>query len=171
MLGDALRFAVPGDPSKGFFFDGRVAENFKLQTGTWVSVGAVRAKLTDALGGLARDVVLTGDGEEKLGAFLVPFRPAIEGVVPGGKDMDDTTLLAQPALHEAISERLATYNAKATGSSMRVPIAMMLTKPLDLDKGEVTDKGSVNQRAVLRERADLVAHLYEEGDDVIHSGR
>lgn len=171
MLGDALRFAVPGDPTKGFFFDGRVAENFKLQTGTWVSVGAVRAKLTDALGGLARDVVLTGDGEEKLGALLVPFRPAIEGVVPGGKDMDDATLLAHPALREAIAERLAAYNAKATGSSMRVPIAMVLTEPLDLDKGEVTDKGSVNQRAVLRERASLVAHLYKEGDDVIRSGR
>ncbi|MAM63525.1 feruloyl-CoA synthase [Maritimibacter sp. UBA3975] len=170
-LGDALRFAVPGDPTKGFFFDGRVAENFKLQTGTWVSVGAVRAKLTDALGGLARDVVLTGDGEEKLGALIVPFRPAIEGVVDGGKDMDDATLFADPALAAAISARLAAYNAKATGSSMRVPLALILTEPLDLDKGEVTDKGSVNQRAVLRERADVVQALYGEGDGVIHSGK
>ena len=171
MLGDALRFAAPGDPSKGFFFDGRVAENFKLQTGTWVSVGAVRAKLTDALGGLARDVVLTGDGEEKLGALLVPFRPAIASLVPGGAEMSDADLFTHPALRDAVSERLAAYNAKATGSSMRVPIAMVLVEPLDLDKGEVTDKGSVNQRAVLRERADLVARLYEEGPEVIRSGR
>jgi feruloyl-CoA synthase len=168
-LGDALRFADPDDPAKGFFFDGRVAENFKLQTGTWVSVGAVRAKLTDALGGLARDVVLTGDGQEKLGALLVPFRPAIEEIVPGGKEMDDATLFTHPTLREAIAERLAAYNAKATGSSMRVPIAMVLIEPLDLDKGEVTDKGSVNQRAVLRERAGLVDHLYEEGGDVIRA--
>ena len=68
-----------------------------------------------------------------------------------------------------IAERLAAYNAKATGSSMRVPIAMVLIEPLDLDKGEVTDKGSVNQRAVLRERAGLVDHLYEEGGDVIRA--
>ncbi len=170
-LGDALRFADPDDPTKGFFFDGRVAENFKLQTGTWVSVGAVRAKVTDALGGLARDIVLTGDGEEKLGALLVPFRPAIEGIVPGGKDMDDATLFTHPDLNAAIAERLGAYNKKATGSSMRVPLAMVLTVPLDLDKGEVTDKGSVNQRAVLRERADVVQALYAEGEGVIQAKR
>lgn len=170
-LGDALRFAVEGDASKGFFFDGRVAENFKLQTGTWVSVGAVRAKLTDALGGVARDVVLTGDGEEMLGALLVPFRPEIEKVVPGGKEMADAELFTDSALAQVIAERLGAYNAKATGSSMRVPLAMMLVEPLDLDKGEVTDKGSVNQRAVLRERSDLVRAIYEDDPRVIKAIR
>ncbi len=171
MLGDALRFATPGDPSKGFFFDGRVAENFKLQTGTWVSVGAVRAKLTDALGGLARDVVLVGDGEEKLGALLVPFRPEMEKLVTGGAEMADAELFAHPVLAEVIAERLGAYNAKATGSSMRVPLAMVLVDPLDLDKGEVTDKGSVNQRAVLRERAELANALYGDDPRVIHAKR
>ncbi|WP_298500733.1 feruloyl-CoA synthase [uncultured Maritimibacter sp.] len=166
-LGDALRFAVPGDPAKGFFFDGRVAENFKLGTGTWVSVGALRAKLTDALGGLARDVVLVGEGHDSLGALLVPFRPAMERVVPGGDGMSDAELYAHPALRQAISEKLAAYNSHATGSSMRILAVMILETPLDMDKGEVTDKGSVNQRAVLRERPDLAQALYTDDARVI----
>jgi feruloyl-CoA synthase len=170
LLGDALRFADPEDPARGFFFDGRVAENFKLATGTWVSVGALRAALTDALGGLARDVVLAGEGQDMLGALLVPFRPAMERVVPGGAELDDAALYAHPALREEIARRLAAYNAAATGSSTRVPRAMVLEAPLDLDKGEVTDKGSVNQRAVLRHRQALVAALFSDDARVIRSG-
>ena len=165
-LGDALRFAEPGNPAKGFFFDGRVAENFKLSTGTWVSVGALRAKLTDALGGLARDAVIVGEGEDSLGALLVPFRPAIEALV-GQAGLSDAELCAHPALHAAIAERLKAYNATATGSSLRVPRVMMLVEPLNLDRGEVTDKGSVNQRAVRSHRADLVAALYAGDAGVI----
>jgi feruloyl-CoA synthase len=162
-LGDAMRFAEPGNPAKGFFFDGRLAENFKLSTGTWVAVGPLRARLTDALGGLARDAVIVGEGADSLGALLVPFRPAIEALVPGGEAMDDATLYAHPDLRAALAERLAAYNATATGSSLRVPRVMMLVDPLDLERGEVTDKGSVNQRAVRNHRTDLVAALY--GDD------
>ncbi len=169
-LGDALRFADPEDPSKGFFFDGRVAENFKLGTGTWVAVGALRAKLTDALGGLARDAVIVGEGHDSLGALLVPFRPAIERLIDGGEDMDDATLYNHPELRAAIAERLAAYNSKATGSSLRVPRVMMLIEPLNLDRGEVTDKGSVNQRAVRAHRADLAEALYKGGEGVITSG-
>ncbi len=170
-LGDALRFVDAEDPSKGFMFDGRVAENFKLSTGTWVSVGALRAKLTDALQGLARDAVIVGEGEDSLGALLVPFRPAIEKLVSSGSDMDDATLFAHPTLHAKLSELLAAYNTTATGSSMRIPRAMVLVEPLDLDKGEVTDKGSVNQRAVRNHRADLVAQLYAGQGSVIESGK
>ena len=168
-LGDALRFVDPEDPSKGFFFDGRVAENFKLSTGTWVSVGALRAKLTDALQGLARDAVIVGEGEDNLGALLVPFRPAIEKLVPGGADLDDETLFGHPVLHDKIADLLAGYNQTATGSSLRIPRAMMLIEPLNMDKGEVTDKGSVNQRAVRAHRSDLVAELFSGGSSVIES--
>lgn len=171
MMGDALRFADPDDPAKGFFFDGRVAENFKLATGTWVSVGTLRGKLTDALGGLARDVVIVGEGHESLGAMLIPFRPAIEKVVPGGADMDDETLFNHPALRSEIAARLADYNKTATGSSMRIPQAIVMDRPLDLDKGEVTDKGSVNQRAVLRNHAEFAMTLYTDDDHVIFSGQ
>ncbi|WP_238364723.1 feruloyl-CoA synthase [Mesobacterium pallidum] len=168
-LGDALRFADPEDPSKGFFFDGRVAENFKLGTGTWVAVGALRATLTNALGGLARDVVVVGEGHDELAALLVPFRPALEAAVAGGAEMSDAELIAHPEIRGKVAERLAAYNAKATGSSLRVPRAMFLVDPLDLDKGEVTDKGSVNQRAVLRHRAALTEVLYTDDPAVIVS--
>lgn len=170
-LGDALKFADPEDPSKGFFFDGRVAENFKLSTGTWVGVGALRAKLTDALGGYARDAVIVGEGEDSLGALLVPFRPAIEKLVPGGASLADADLYTHPVLRTELATRLKAYNATATGSSLRVPRVMMLVDPLDLQKGEVTDKGSVNQRAVRAQRADLVAALYAGDARVIESGK
>jgi feruloyl-CoA synthase len=166
-LGDALRFADPDDPSRGFFFDGRVAENFKLSTGTWVAVGPLRARLTDALGGLARDAVIVGEGADSLGALLVPFRPAIEKLVPGGQAMEDAALFDHPDLRAELARRLAAYNRTATGSSLRVPRAMMLVDPLSLPRGEVTDKGSVNQRAVRRNRDDLVQALYAGDSRVI----
>lgn len=166
-FGDALRFAVPGDPREGFFFDGRTAENFKMSTGTWVGVGALRAKLIDALGGLARDLVIAGEGRGELGALIVPFRPALERLVQGASSMSDTELVARDEVRSAISDKLAAWNSRAGGSSMRVPRAMFLTEPLDLDRGEITDKGSVNQRAVLRFRADLVRTLYSTDTRVI----
>jgi feruloyl-CoA synthase len=170
-FGDAFRFADPDDPSKGFFFDGRVAENFKMSTGTWVGVGALRARLTDALGGLARDAVIVGEGADSLGALLVPFRPAIEKLVPGGAAMDDATLFTHPVLRAALEDRLTAYNATATGASLRVPRVMVLADPLSLDRGEVTDKGSVNQRAVRNHRTEMVAALYADDPRVIHSRR
>ncbi|MEJ2017616.1 MAG: feruloyl-CoA synthase [Maritimibacter sp.] len=169
-LGDALRFADPEDPGKGFFFDGRVAENFKMSTGTWVSVGALRAKLTDALGGLARDAVIVGEGRDQLGALLVPFRPAAEKMVLGSGDMNDEGLFGHPTIRAEIARRLTAYNEHATGASLRVPRVLVLDEPLSMDRGEITDKGSVNQRAVRNHRADMVELLYSDDDSVIRSG-
>ncbi|MAM12395.1 MAG: feruloyl-CoA synthase [Rhizobiaceae bacterium] len=166
-MGDALRPAVPGDPARGYLFDGRTAENFKLQTGTWVAVGAMRAKLVDAMGGLIRDAVIAGEGQFELGALLVPFRPQIERLVEGGAEMDDAALYAHPTVLDRLGERLTDFAGRATGSSNRIARAMLLTAPLRMDKGEVTDKGSVNQRAVLANRADLVDALYAGGPEVI----
>ena len=166
-LGDALRFADRDDPAKGFYFDGRTAENFKLSTGTWVGVGPLRAALTDALGGLVRDVVIAGEGRPGLGALLVPFRPALERLVAGGADLAEPELLARPEVRAAVAERLCAHNRAAEGSSMRVGRALFLDAPLDLDRGEVTDKGSVNQRAVLRHRPALVEALFSDDPRVI----
>ena len=166
MLGDALRFAEEGNPWKGFFFDGRIAENFKLQTGTWVAVGALRAKLVDQMGGLASDAVIAGENEERLTALLVPNYGRLASVAAPGTP--ETEILDDPAVREAVAEKLAEHGKTAGGSSGRVTAVMLMKEPLDLDKGEVTDKGSVNQRAVLRHRADLVKRLYAENDpDVI----
>ena len=163
-MGDALRYAVPGDPSKGFLFDGRIAENFKLNTGTWVAVGTLRGKLVDQLGGLARDCVLTGENQMVLGALLVPFMPALRAIVPGEEELDDKAIISHPIVSDAIRQRSSEHAKQATGSASRVMRAMLLSEPLSLDKGEVTDKGSVNQRAILRLRADLVEAIYSDDD-------
>lgn len=166
-LGDALRFAVPGDPTFGFYFDGRIAENFKLATGTWVAVGNVRAVLNDALGGLARDVVVAGEGRNQLAAFLIPFRPAIERVVPDGASLSDAELLRHPALMAELAKRIAHYAKGLSGSSRRVARFMFLEQPLDGKRGELSEKGSVNQRAVLRNRAELIEVLYSDDPRVL----
>lgn len=168
-MGDALRFAREGDPAKGFHFDGRIAENFKLTTGTWVATGAVQARLKDALGGLVRDVVIAGEGQSELAALLIPFRPGIERIVPGGDTLKDADLLAHPALRAAIQQRIAEYVAQVSGSSRRVVRFLFLGKPLDMQRGELTEKGSVNQRAVLRNHADQVAVLYSDDCRVIRA--
>jgi feruloyl-CoA synthase len=161
-LGDALRYAVPGDASAGFIFDGRLAENFKLATGTWVAVGALRAALVNAMGGLISDAVIAGEERDDLRALLVPNWVALRELADG---IEDT--LFHPAVRAALAERLTGHARSATGSASRVVAALVLETPLSFDLGEVTDKGSVNQRAVLRERAELVASLWGGGAGVI----
>lgn len=168
-LGDALRFAVPGEPAAGFVFDGRLAENFKLATGTWVAVGALRAGLVDALGGLASDAVIAGEDRDDLRALLVPAWAAMRAVSGLGPDAAPAEVLTHPALRTALTNRLSAHARKATGSASRIVAALVMEEPLSFDKGEVTDKGSVNQRAVLRARADLVAALYGNDPAVIRA--
>ena len=146
-FGDALAFVDPADPAKGFRFDGRVTEDFKLATGTWVSVGPLRARVIAALAPYVRDVVVTGADRDHLGVIIVPDTTACAG-------------LDNDALRAALQPLLATLAAQATGSSTRVRRAVLLDAPLSLDAGEVTDKGSINQRAVLANRKPLVAQLY-----------
>lgn len=161
-LGDALRYAVPDEPAAGFIFDGRLAENFKLATGTWVAVGALRAALVNAMGGLISDAVIAGEEKDDLRALLVPNWIALRELA-GGAD----NVLAHPVVQTTLAERLSAHARAATGSATRVVAALILKEPLSFDRGEVTDKGSVNQRAVLRERADLAASLWTGGSHVI----
>lgn len=175
-LGDALRFALPGDPRRGFFFDGRIAENFKLQTGTWVGVGALRATLVDQLGGLARDAVIAGENREELGALLLPAWPALRALASrtdGLEDaavlapLEDAEVLAHPMVRQALRQRLIAHAKAATGSANRVRRVLLLDRPLSLDRGEITDKGSINQRAVLRHNPDLIERLYSDDPAVL----
>lgn len=146
-MGDALRPADPDDFSKGFFFDGRVAENFKLGTGTWVAVGAVRAGLVDAAGGLLRDAVIVGENAAELGALLI---------------LSDSALRLPPeARMAALTDRLAAAAQAATGSAARIRRAVVLDVPPSFDKGEITEKGSLNQRALRQNHADLIERLYD----------
>ena len=145
-MGDALRPADPGDLGKGFFFDGRIAENFKLSTGTWVAVGAVRAALVDQMGGLVRDAVITGEGEGALGALLI-LSEAAKGMEPA-------------ALKAELAARLGEAARAATGSASRVVRAMVLAEEPSFDRGEVTEKGSLNQRAMRVNHKATIEALY-----------
>lgn len=151
-LGDALRPVNPDDFSRGFYFDGRLAENFKLATGTWVSAGAVRSSLVDALGGLASDAVIVGENQKTLGALLLLSNTAKE--------------MTEAQFKQTLQKRLATAAKNASGSASRVSRVTILQKAPSLEKGEITEKGSLNQRALRNNHADLIKQMYESELDV-----
>jgi len=164
-LGDALRPADPDDFSQGFLFDGRVAENFKLRTGTWVAVGALRAAVLNHFGAVLRDAVITGEDQDSLGALLFLNEAPMQEHFGGNEVFAD--LLVRQNVTDWFAERLTEFARSATGSATRITRLVLLAEPPDLDKGEVTDKGSINQRAVLKERSKLVAALYADAPGVI----
>ena len=162
-IGDAVRFADPGDPAKGLVFDGRVAEDFKLSTGTWVSVGALRVKLIAACDPLLQDAVITGHDRAEPGALLFLNPIAARSLCPdAAADATPAWFAAQPAVRGKIAAALARLAADAAGSSMHPARALVLADPPSIDANEITDKGYVNQRAVLDCRAALVERLYAE---------
>jgi feruloyl-CoA synthase len=140
-LGDSFVFADDGKPEAGLLFRGRIAEDFKLTSGTFVHVGPLRARLLEHFAPLVRDVVITGEGRAEVGALI---------------------FLAGPTTPAALHERLKSFAAQSTGSSNRIARAMVMEEPPSLDAGELTDKGSLNQRAVLARRAALVEELYRD---------
>jgi feruloyl-CoA synthase len=168
-MGDAVRLADPDDFARGLLFDGRTGEDFKLTTGTWVVVGALRARIMTHFAPLVRDAVITGHGRDSVGMLAVPDVAACRVLCPELIDAPVSAVAAHPAVRAAISARLATFAAQATGSASRIERALILVDPLSLDDQEVTDKGSINQRAVLTRRAHLVDDLYADhpGEHVI----
>ena len=162
-IGDALKFADPADPAKGLLFDGRLAEDFKLATGTWVSVGPLRAAFIAHFAPLIRDVVLAGPDRDETMALVFPDVEACRKLVPGlPADAPARSLLADRRLVAEFARRLDSFFARATGTSNRVTRLMLMDEPPSLDIGEMTDKGSINQRAVLAHRAKLVEQLYAD---------
>ena len=159
-LGDALKFVDPNDPGKGLLFDGRIAEDFKLSTGTWVSVGPLRARFIDHFAPYVRDVVFAGADRNDLAALIFPDVEACRKLANLGSDASPSDIVATPAVRAKFTELLTRLAGLSPGSSTRVNRAMLMTEPPSLDKGEVTDKGSFNQRAVLRNRASTVDELY-----------
>lgn len=158
-LGDAIRLLDETDPSKGYVFDGRINEDFKLSSGTWVSAGPLRASLVAHLAPLARDVIVTGLNRDDIGILIFPDMAAVAQLAP---DRAGTTLLDDQRVRHAFEDRLRALATKATGSSNRVARAMLLADPPDIDRGELTDKGTISQKAVLANRADLVEELYAQ---------
>ena len=162
-IGDAVRFADPADPARGLVFDGRVAEDFKLSSGTWVSVGALRVKLIAACDPLVQDAVITGHDRAEPGALLFLNPIAARALCPDAPaDATPAWFAAQPAVRAKIAAGLARLAAEAAASSMHPARALVLAEPASIDANEITDKGYINQRAVLDRRAALVERLYAE---------
>src|SRR5437868_12704175 len=159
-MGDALKPADPDDLNAGFDFDGRIAEDFKLASGTWVSVGPLRARFIAACAPLVRDVVIAGINRDEISALVILDLDGCRLINPTLPIDDLAATAADPLIRDAFAERLTKFLATSTGSSTRIPRAMLLDTPLSIDRGEVTDKGSINQRAVLDARAALIEALY-----------
>jgi feruloyl-CoA synthase len=162
-IGDALKFEDPADPGKGLLFDGRIAEDFKLATGTWVSVGPLRMAVIAQCAPLVRDAVLAGPDRDEVAALIIPNIEACRQLVPDlAPDADAAAVLADPRVRMAFARFLDALSDPSRGTSARVGRVILLAEPPSLDVGEVTDKGSINQRAVLAHRAALVEELYAD---------
>jgi feruloyl-CoA synthase len=162
-LGDAMKLVDPGDPAKGLVFDGRLAEDFKLSSGTWVSVGPLRSRILARAASLAQDVVIAAPDQDFVGALFVPNLHACAALCPGlppgtaaGILVDDDRVRAR------FQELLDELARESTGSSTFVARAIMLVEPPSIDAREITDKGSLNQKVMLRNRSAIVDELYAE---------
>ena len=162
-IGDALKFEDENNPLQGLLFDGRIAEDFKLGTGTWVSVGPLRASFISHFAPYVRDVVIGGADRDYIAVMVVPDVDALRGFasdLPASARPED--VLGHPQVRAKFKELLTDFAKSSTGSSNRVMRATLLAVPPSLDVGEITDKGSINQRAVLAHRKELVAELYSD---------
>ena len=159
ITGDAVKFVEPGNANRGLSFDGRISEDFKLTSGTWVRAAALRGQLMTALDGLISDLVITGQDRNSIGVLLFP-------AVPRNGQPDE--IVTDPDLVEAVRARLADLAENATGSSTRIGRALILAEPPSLADHEMTAKGNLNVRKVLARRANLEARIYDDADpDVI----
>jgi feruloyl-CoA synthase len=160
-IGDALKFVDPADPAKGLLFDGRIAEDFKLATGTWVSVGPLRAQFIDRFAPYVRDVVIAGADRDDIAVLVFPDLDACRRLCAGlPPDAAPEQLLSDATVCGEFQVRLSALAKESPGSSTRICRAILLAELPSLDAGEMTDKGSINQRAVLARRAALVEELY-----------
>jgi feruloyl-CoA synthase len=159
-FGDAIKPADANDFDAGFDFDGRIAEDFKLASGTWVSVGPLRARFIAACAPLVRDVVIAGINRDELAAIVILDLDGCRLINPKLAGDDIAAAANDASVRTAFRERFEKLLASATGSSNRIGRAVLFDAPLSIDRGEVTDKGSINQRAVLEHRKELIEELY-----------
>jgi feruloyl-CoA synthase len=171
MIGDAARWVDPDDPQEGLAFAGRVAENFKLFTGTWVQTGTLRVAALAVASPLLRDAVVAGQDKSYVGLLAWPNIEALRALCPDGSNLgleglED--LVRRPEVVAHIRKGLRSYNADH-GSASRIARVLLMVEPPNLDEGEITDKGYINQRRTLERRTELVERLYADPppDDVI----
>jgi feruloyl-CoA synthase len=166
-MGDAVALVDAGDPSRGFDFAGRLTEDFKLSTGTWVRVGPLRTSLLAHLGALAQDVVIAGHDRDAIGVLVFPAMAACRRLAGADDAATARQVLGTPVVVERLLAALADFSDGHAGSSTRVACAVLVEEPPSIDANEITDKGTVNQRAVLRNRPALVDRLFGAPGDAI----
>ncbi|MCA1526771.1 feruloyl-CoA synthase [Bradyrhizobium yuanmingense] len=162
LIGDAVKLADSARPERGLFFDGRVAEDFKLNSGTWVSVGGLRVAGIAALAPLAQDIVVAGHGGDEVRFLVFPNIVACRAHAGLPETAAASDVLAHDKVRSAIAQGLAKLKQQSANSSGHATRALLLAEPPSVDGGEITDKGYINQRAVLTRRADAVARLNDD---------
>jgi feruloyl-CoA synthase len=165
VTGDAMVFVDPDNANAGMRFDGRISEDFKLLTGTWVRATALRMSLLGHFAPLAADVVITGQDKSDIGVLIFPNKEAVEAA---GHALDDVDgMLSDQSLLNVLQDRLAVWNVEHASSSMRIARAAFLAEPASLVDAEITAKGNLNFRKVLQRRAAILDHLYTGSHDAV----
>jgi len=162
-FGDALKLIDPDHPERGYLFDGRIAEDFKLSSGTWVSVGPLRASFIAHCAPFVTDVVIAGENRNFVGVLVFPDLDACRAIDPAlGPEASANDIVASAIVRTEFTRLLVEMAASASGGSRRIMRAILLATPPSIDNQEMTDKGSINQKAVLKNRAERVEELYLE---------
>lgn len=162
-IGDAGHLVDLERPERGLVFDGRVAENFKLQSGTWVHVGEVRVAALAAAAPALADAVVTGHDRAFVGLLAWPNLVACQRLCGlADQEGQEGDILRRSEVLSCVREGIERFNATQRGTSTRIARVLLLAEPPSLDEGEITDKGYINQRATLERRAALVERLYGE---------
>ncbi|MFH1872311.1 MAG: feruloyl-CoA synthase [Pseudomonadota bacterium] len=165
IIGDAVEFVDPTRPEQGLLFDGRVAEDFKLLTGTWVHVGSLRVAGIDALSPVAQDIVVTGHDRDEIGFLVFPNMSECRRLAQLPAEAPADQVLRHPMVKERVREGMVRMKREGGGSSTYPTRLLLMAEPPSTEAGEITDKGYINQRAVLTRRADLVLYLYADEVD------
>jgi feruloyl-CoA synthase len=168
-IGDAGKFDDPENPSKGIVFDGRVAEDFKLNTGTWVHVGMLRLAVLTGAAPLLQDALVAGQDRNDIGILAWPNIQACRELTGSADTVPAAELVRSRKVIAHLRQALTEHNVRQQGSATRVRRLLLMTEPPSIDANEITDKGYINQRASLEKRKDLVKLLYAEnpGAEVI----
>lgn len=163
-IGDAGVFVDENRPEEGLVFAGRVVEDFKLMTGTFVHVGSLRVAAVAAMSPAAQDAVVAGQDQDYIALLVFPNILACRQIA-GLPDAGAEELIRHPAVIATVRDGLKAYNAENPGSSTRIARALLMSEPPSVDGNEITDKGYINQRATLERRNDLVQRLFARQPD------
>lgn len=163
--GDAVKFVDDADLQRGLIFDGRISEDFKLDTGTWVSAGPLRAKFLDHFGALVKDVVIAGRDRSFVSALVFPDFDSCRKSIPELAKLSDSEICSNSRVSEKLKSILTEFAKQATGSSGRVKSIILLPNPPSLDAHEITDKGSLNASAIQENRIEDIELIYQQGLD------